>query len=176
MVIAATIVLLIISALISQRIDFNMTKNSQQVFGHESPPQSPSPAPSNSPASSPVPTQQPTFSKTDSSISIKQEVKDDSSSNQNLNVSDFRYPSSTQISSSDNNLKLESSGDPQVITDWYKEKIRSLGFKSKSFIQTSTNGNVLNKLVGGLGDDEVKVDIEKKANENKTYIIIVITT
>jgi hypothetical protein len=88
------------------------------------------------------------------------------------NLNDFFYPGATQISSHDNELKLESSDDPSKITDWYKSKIESLDMNAKSFVNTKTNGNVLNKLVGDNGDLEVRVEISKKENETKVKISV----
>ena len=43
---------------------------------------------------------------------------------------------------------------------------------SKSFVQTKTNGNVLNKLVGARGDKEIRVGIVKKNDESVTKITV----
>lgn len=86
--------------------------------------------------------------------------------------SDLQYPNSRQAGSNDASLIFESSDDPDLITNWYKEKIRNLGMNSKSFVQTKTNGNVLNKLVGARGDKEVRVEIVKKNDESVTKITV----
>lgn len=112
----------------------------------------------------------PSHSSNNSQVTIKKEVKDNSSTPQTFNLSDFKYPNSNQSSGSGNNIILESNDNPDLITDWYKEKIRSLGFKSKSFVQTKTNGNILNKLVAASGNREIRVEIEKSANSPKVSI------
>lgn len=86
--------------------------------------------------------------------------------------SDLQYPNSRQTGSNDASLIFESTDDPDLITNWYKEKIRDLGMNSKSFVQTKTNGNVLNKLVGARGDKEVRVEIVKKNDESVTKITV----
>jgi len=88
------------------------------------------------------------------------------------NFSDLKYPSSRQLESSDTSFVFESNDDPDLITNWYKEKIKSLGMNSKSFVQTKTNGNVLNKLVGARGDKEIRVGIVKKNDESVTKITV----
>ena len=93
---------------------------------------------------------------------------------QSQTIFDFRYPNSTIISQNGNETVYESSDDPKKITDWYKDKIKSIGMKTTSFVQTSTNGNVLNKLVGANGNKEVRVEISKQ-NNNPTVKIVVVS-
>lgn len=88
------------------------------------------------------------------------------------NISAFIYPNSTKISSEKNSIFLESTDDSQAITNWYKEKITGMGVNAKSFVQTNTNGNVLNKLVGANGVSQVAVEISKQNSESKTVIKI----
>jgi len=76
------------------------------------------------------------------------------------------------LESSSASSVFESNDDPDLITNWYKEKIKSLGMNSKSFVQTKTNGNVLNKLVGARGDKEIRVGIVKKNDESVTKITV----
>lgn len=87
------------------------------------------------------------------------------------------YPGASIISQSSNEFVLQSSDSPDTITPWYKEKIKSMGMSSKSFVTTKTNGNVLNKLVGADGKNEIRVEISKQANESitviKLYFVIV---
>lgn len=84
----------------------------------------------------------------------------------------LKYPNAIQTSSSGNTLSLESQDDPDAITQWYKEKIQSLGMNSKSFVTTKTNGNILNKLVGANGTREVQVEITKQNDESTVHITI----
>lgn len=89
---------------------------------------------------------------------------------QTFNLEGFKYPSSKQISCLENYCLLESGDNPDLITSWYEEKIRSYGFKSKSFVKTNSNGNVLNKLVGAMSHKEVRVEVEKSAGVPKVSI------
>src|SRR4030066_576550 len=87
-------------------------------------------------------------------------------------ISDYHYPNSQLVSSSENSLMLSSSEDPETITNWYKEKIKSEGMNVKTFVSTKTNNNVLNKLVGSNGKKEVSVEIKKPVGESVTSITI----
>ena len=109
-------------------------------------------------------------------VVIKNNVNSDSStnnsnkSNVSLALDDFKYSGASITSQSNHSLELTSSDDPDKITDWYKEKIRSLGFNSKSFVTTKSNDNVENKLVGSNGDLEIAVEIKKAAGSGIAVI------
>jgi len=91
-------------------------------------------------------------------------------------LSKLQYPNATKESSGENTLVLRSNDDPNSITDWYKEKIIGLGMNTKSFVKTRTNDNVLNKLVGADGKQEIRVEITKQADSSTTEIKVFITT
>lgn len=162
MIIIVATLILIVSAVISNQIDFKKNQEQKEVLVESA---SPTPTPSATPSSS----------SNNSQVTIKQEVKDNSSTSQAFNLSDFKYPNSSSVGSVENGIKLESSDDPKAVTDWYEEKIRSLGFKSKSFVKTATNGNILNKLVAASASKEVRVEIEKSAGSSKVSIIVTAT-
>lgn len=88
------------------------------------------------------------------------------------NTNSFIYPGSMKVSGEENNLVLQSSDDPQTITNWYKEKITNMSMSAKSFVQTSTNGNVLNKLAGANSSIKINVEISKKSNEGIVKISV----
>lgn len=92
------------------------------------------------------------------------------------NISDFFYPGATQMRLEGNTLVLESIDNPDAITNWYKNKINSLGMNAKAFVMTKANGNVENKLAGDNGTLEVEVEIKKKASETKTTITVKLET
>ncbi|OGE29654.1 hypothetical protein A2867_02250 [Candidatus Daviesbacteria bacterium RIFCSPHIGHO2_01_FULL_40_11] len=168
MIIIAAVLVLIISAVISNQIDFKKTQDQKKILSaSSSSTQSPFPTPTPSPKPSPS-----SNSSNNSQVTIKQEVKETASTPQTFNLSDFKYPNSSQVGNLENGIKLESSDDPNTITDWYQEKIRSLGFKSKSFVKTNTNGNILNKLVAASANKEVRVEIEKSAEVSKVSIAV----
>lgn len=87
-------------------------------------------------------------------------------------LSSYKYPNSTILGQSASTFEQESPDDPEKITDWYKEKIKSDGMNIKTFVTTTTNGNVYNELVGaGLGG-EIRVVIEKSRGEDITDIVV----
>ena len=88
------------------------------------------------------------------------------------NLSDFIYQGSSVISSNSNSLKLTSTDNTDTITNWYKEKINSLGMNVKSFVTTSANDKILNKLVGANGTREIRVEISKEPGKTITNIIV----
>jgi hypothetical protein len=71
-----------------------------------------------------------------------------------FNISNFIYPGSSVQNRSD-------SDDTDAITEWYKNKIKSLGVNVKSFVTTKANDKVLNKLVGANSELEISVEISK---------------
>ena len=87
-----------------------------------------------------------------------------------INMSSFVYPGSIILNQSGDEMTLQSTDDPQAITNWYKEKITGMGMNAKSFVQTNTNGNVLNKLIGAKAGFKVKIQIEKNSSSNITEI------
>lgn len=120
-----------------------------------------SPTPTNTPTPSPQPTVIPPTA-TPTSKPNEQSQK----------ISDFQYPGSAVISISSNTAVFESTDDPKKITDWYKDKIKSMGMNATSFVQTSTNGNILNKLVGAKSGSEARVEITKQNNQPTVKISV----
>lgn len=123
-----------------------------------------------SPSVSPILTSIPTFIPTvtpkilPTSIPMLPPVK--------TNINSFIYPNSVKINIDASSVILQSSDDPQVITNWYKEKITNMGMNTKSFVQTNTNGNVLNKLVAANSDFKVSVTVSKKNNQSSVEIAV----
>jgi len=89
------------------------------------------------------------------------------------NISSFVYPGSIILNQSEKEMTLQSTDDPQVITNWYKEKITGMGMNAKSFVQTNTNGNILNKLAGAKSGFKISVEISKKSNEGNVKISVI---
>lgn len=83
-------------------------------------------------------------------------------------ISDIQYPDSSVINTNNNVMELESSDDPKMITDWYKNKIKSLNMNVTSFVQTNTNNNILNKLAAADGKKEIRIEILK---QNSSQIV-----
>lgn len=112
-------------------------------------------SPSQTPTLLPLPTSAQVHS--DDSV-----VEDDISTSQVLPL--FIYPSSSVVSESKSKITLESSDDVTVITDWYKEKIKSESMNVTSFIVTSSNDHTLNKLSGSNGEISVLVTLKHDSN------------
>lgn len=88
------------------------------------------------------------------------------------NLSSFQYPGSSITSSDNSTMHFTSPNDSDAITDWYKEKIKSEGFRSTAFAVTKTNGNVLTKLAGSKQGTKIQVEITKPAHELVTKISV----
>ena len=139
-----------------------------------------SPTPTAIPSSTIIPTTSPTSNPTSIPTAIPSpttlppatSTPTNSPYSQKLNITDFKYPNAIVVNKNGNKLELESNDDPQKITDWYKEKIKSMDLNVTTFVQTSTNGNILNKLVGANGATEVRVEITKQNNSQVVKISI----
>ena len=119
----------------------------------------PSPTSSSSPeqTKSPLPTQGP--------------ATKSPSPSQNVSGS-FFYPGSTVKSHEGSVSIMISNDDVDVVTNWYKDKIKSLGMNVTSFVVTKTNGNVLNKLAGASSTSKVEVEIRKVATNTEVTITV----
>lgn len=94
--------------------------------------------------------------------------------NPQLEINQFRYPNSSQVSAAGNSLNLESSDNADTITNWYEKKIASLGMSAKSFVKTRTNGKVLNKLVASGNRGEIEVEISQLDASSQVTIVVTI--
>ena len=91
-------------------------------------------------------------------------------------LTNFYYPGAYVNSSSTEKLELESSDDPNKMTDWYKNKISSLGLHTQTFMKTNANGKVLNKLAGVNGSIEFQIEISKNTTDSRTKITITVSS
>lgn len=140
---------------------FMRSQSEDRILGESIPtPPMAGPTQTPSPTATPSPTNTPTLTPTPT----KQIPS--------TNIEEFLYPSASIIAQSDNSLSLSSSDDTGTITDWYKNKIESLGMKTRSFVQTKTNDNVLNVLAAAKNGSEIKITIKKNAGEVKVSIIV----
>ncbi len=102
-------------------------------------------------------------------VSIKSSVDLNESEPIAASSNNFQYPGSVLINSKNGIDVYETSDDPKVVTDWYKEKIRGDGYDVKNFVTTTVNGVVENKLNANDGDKEVSIKITNPVN-GKTNI------
>lgn len=137
------------------------------------------PSPTNSQAPSPTLTLTPSLkqngniSEDNQPTSIQPTSTSTKKSNQSSEtIPDFQYPSSIVVSKTENTATLESTDDPKKITNWYKDKIKALNMNVTTFVQTSTNGNILNKLVGANGNTELRIEITKQNNSQTVNIFV----
>lgn len=93
-----------------------------------------------------------------------------------VSSNNFIYPDSRIISQSGSEIKIESKMTADKITQWYEDKIKAEGFNVTSFVKTSTNGNILNKLAAAKNGTKIQVNIEKDAGNPKVSINIILTT
>ncbi|MBI4036907.1 hypothetical protein HY385_00600 [Candidatus Daviesbacteria bacterium] len=84
----------------------------------------------------------------------------------------FVYPNAQTINQDQGMVNLQSEDNPTTITNWYQDKIKQLGFTITTSIQTNTNGNLSNKLIGNNKDQFIDIEITKQYNQPKTIIII----
>lgn len=85
-------------------------------------------------------------------------------------IETFIYPGSSIINKDSNKLELSSNHEPDKITDWYEVKIRNLGYTTKTFVKTKTNGDVNNRLIGEKTEHQIEIKITKQQTDNQTKI------
>ena len=86
---------------------------------------------------------------------------------------EFIYPNSDIIKDGENTLVLSSSDSTDTITEWYKEKIKLLGYTAKSTVKTKTNGQVQNQLAAASSKNKVEIKITKSEKDNVSRIEVV---
>src|SRR3990172_1860253 len=83
-----------------------------------------------------------------------------------VSLESYKYPNSVDVSTSQKTLTLQSQDSSNTVTDWYKNKIINEGMNVKTFVKTSANSNILNKLTGAREGEEVNVEISKEPSES----------
>lgn len=89
-------------------------------------------------------------------------------------LQNYAYPFAKQVNVFENTLLLESTDNPDTITNWYTKKMNESGMNMKAFIKTKTNENIKNILVGTKESETIRVEIERKSEQ--AIISIKITT
>jgi len=119
-------------------------------------PEEPTPSPTSTPASTPTqtPFETPEAAKT---------PQPTTTSNSNNN-SGWTYPGSTVL---DNGgiLVLSSTDGTDKITDWYRNKIESLGFNVKTSVKTSANDVINNVVKAAKNKESISVEITKNPGD-----------
>lgn len=129
------------------------------------------------PTSSPTPT---VISDTEISNEIDTFVDNSTTSGTKIppsssNITDYQYTGARVVSSSSETLVLKSQDDSEKITDWYKEKIAGKKMNATSFVSTTANDYVLNKLEGDNGEEKVSVEIKKENGTDEITITITLS-
>ena len=92
-----------------------------------------------------------------------------------VSLESYKYPNSVVVGDSEKTLTLQSQDSSNTITDWYKDKIINEGMNVKTFVKTSANNKILNKLTGVREGEEVNVEIRKEPDESVVYITVEVT-
>lgn len=82
----------------------------------------------------------------------------------------WQYPGSQKV----NDQTFTSTDEPQKITDWYKNKINSLGYQVRSFVQTNANDKIENSLSAAKNNNETSIKITKKPGDATVKIKVVL--
>lgn len=136
------------------------------------------PSPTLSPTATPTPSEVPTSSPTRGITNTPTKTPptpaptNNSTNTTSFSISNFQYPGATVNSSSASRLELTSSDSPTSVTNWYKNKINETGMNTKSFVTTSANDNIVNKLVGANNNSEIRIDITKGPSDSSVKIIV----
>lgn len=93
-----------------------------------------------------------------------------------LFLNDFVYPGSETVNSGNEFLRLRTLDNPDKVTDWYKEKIKSHDMNVKSFVTTKANDKVLNKLAGANEKLEIMAEIKKDEGQSFCEINIALSS
>ena len=78
------------------------------------------------------------------------------------------YPGATEVSPG----VYSSSISPAEVTNWYKEKIKALNLNIQTFVQTTANDRVLNKLSAANGNQNISIEISQASGNSATTIKI----
>lgn len=88
----------------------------------------------------------------------------------------FQYPNAEVTKIEKEKVSMETTDTPEQVTAWYKAKIVATNMRQRTTVQTSTNGEVLNKLSAVKEDISVTVEIRREENSEKTKIVVSVKT
>jgi hypothetical protein len=86
----------------------------------------------------------------------------------------LHYPNSTVLDSESNAVLLESDDSSDEVMDWYKKQIKIFELNVETLVETTVNGNVLNRVVGADGQQQIGVEIIKLNEEESVKIIVMV--
>ena len=111
--------------------------------------------PTSTPTSSPAPTKPTQAAKPETT----EQTQSDSES------IEYVYPGSTVIRTDGSTIFLESSANPETITEWYKNQIEKAGLSVKSTVITDSNKNFLERISAMGFNQKIEVQIKRGAND-----------
>lgn len=94
------------------------------------------------------------------------------SSQSNQSSGSYQYPGSTSVGGN----TYKSTADPDVITEWYRQKFADEGMGATSVIKTKANDKVINKIVAANNSKQVSVEITRDPGQSETTITVSITS
>ncbi len=132
---------------------------------------SPTPTPSEkkkmSPSATPTPEVQTFFNSSPTSTPTPTP-----SSLPNQSSGNYQYPGSTSVGGN----TYKSTVDPDVITEWYRQKFADEGMGATSVIKTKANEKVINKIVAADNSKQVSVEITRDPGQAETMIVVLVTS
>lgn len=153
---------------VAQR-QFHTTTPKEEEVSSPSPTPSPSdqPTPSPLPSITHIPSPKPTTHPTiQPSPTPTQQVQTNST------IDAFLFPDAKIIEQTTSSLHLTSTVAPEDITSWYKQQIERHNMNITTFVTTSANDSVLNKLAGAGKELNVMIVIERKQTDQITSITV----
>lgn len=87
-------------------------------------------------------------------------------------ISEYIYPGSKTTASASAKLELQTTASPTEVTDWYKNKIKSVQFNAQSFSASNTSGAIFNKLSAAKPGEKIEVTIKKDQSASETLITV----
>lgn len=90
---------------------------------------------------------------------------------QSSSLSLYIYPNSQTTLNQNNKREMESNDTPAMITDWYKNLIKTLHLHNVSVVTNNINDNITNQISAG-NDEIIHITITKSPNDTKTAITI----
>jgi hypothetical protein len=86
----------------------------------------------------------------------------------------YIFPNSEIVEISDSKYVLVSTSSADEITDWYTEKLNSLGLNINTRVRTKANDKVLNKLVAASSSVKVTIEISRENSNSNIGIVVTI--
>ncbi len=121
-----------------------------------------------SPTPTPTPTNTPMVTAT-ASATPKPTVQ----STAQTSISEWVYTGQiSDKSQTEDALSFTTTDDPKTVTAWYKQKMTTLGFSTKSVIQTQSNAKVLNKIAGSGERGSVAIEIAEDSKNAPTHVTV----